>query len=355
MKKILKYDSIIVFFIFASLMILPAFCRNLYVGDELWTFSNTYKMYNGYEIYKDCNVIATPVFFYIGELLFFIFSPNMLVFRFYNVLINSLLYFGIYELNKLFGISKRKSLLYTLALIIFENILNYYGANYNNLVYVFVICGIIFNIKQKNNVLKGLILFLIFMTKQNVGVYYFVGICLYYLWDKNNLKKNIKSLIIQGTIAFICFGIYCLYLYCNGTLVYFYDMAFCSISEFSVKNLKFAGETICVFLIQLMTLIFALFSVLSKKVNLSSDIKNNIKLILCISMPLCAVEYPLFNNAHLVYGAFFCMVCLFLIMDKLIISDFVIKNKVINISIISIIIFLSCISVFNNVLGYILR
>ena len=66
-------------------------------------------------------------------------------------------------------------------------------------------------------------------------------------------------------------------------------------------------------------------------------------------------EFPIFNNAHLVYGAFFCMVCLFLIMDKLIISDFVIKNKVINISIISIVIFLGCISVFNNVLDYILR
>ena len=352
MKKILKYDSTIVFFILAFLFIIPTFCRNLYIGEELWNFSNIYKMYNGNAIYKDCNVIITPLFFYIGELFFFIFSPNMLVFRFYNIIINILLYFGVYKLYNLLGINKRKSLLYTLVLVVCTSGLMFYGANYSNLVYVFVICGIICNIKQKNNVLKGLLLFLIFMTKQNVGVYYFAGLCLYYLWDRKNIKTNIKCLVTQGLIAFICFIGYCVYLYCNGTLVFFYDMAFGSLSEFSIKNLKFTGPAICVMLVQLMIVFFTIFSITSKKVNLSDDIKNNIKLILCMAMPLCAVEFPIFNNAHLVYGAFFCVLCLIVVIDKLIINEITIKNKFINISIVSIILLFTCINIYIKALDY---
>ena len=348
MKKILKYDSIIAFTIFVFMLAIPTFCRSLYVGDELWTFTNIYKMYNGYMIYKDCNVITTPLFFYIGKLIFVIFSPNMLVYRFYNLIINVLIYFGIYELYKTLGITKRKSLLYTLILLIFTSGLNNYGANYNNLVYVFVICGIICNIKQKNNLLKGLFLFLVLMTKQNVGVYYFAGLCLYYLWDRKNLKTNIKCLVTQGIVAFICFAVYCIYLYCNGTLAYFYDMAFCSLSEFSIKNLHFAtAQSICIIIIQIMILSFAGFSAISKKINVSNDIKNNIKFILCMAMPLCAVEFPIFNNAHLVYGLFFCIVCLILILDKLIISEIVTKNKLINISIVGVVLLLSFINIYS--------
>lgn len=52
------------------IIILSAFTFNmkLEVGDDLWNFSNIYKMTNGYTIYKDINVIITPLFFYLGEI-----------------------------------------------------------------------------------------------------------------------------------------------------------------------------------------------------------------------------------------------------------------------------------------------
>ena len=42
---------------------------NLESSDELWNFQNIYKMYNGFQIYKDANVIITPLFFWIGEII----------------------------------------------------------------------------------------------------------------------------------------------------------------------------------------------------------------------------------------------------------------------------------------------
>ena len=48
-------------------------------GDELWNFNNAYKMYNGYTLYKDSNLIITPFFFYIAYALFDIFSPLLAI------------------------------------------------------------------------------------------------------------------------------------------------------------------------------------------------------------------------------------------------------------------------------------
>ena len=45
-------------------------------GDELWNFNNAYKMYNGYTLYKDSNLIITPFFFYIAYALFDIFFTD---------------------------------------------------------------------------------------------------------------------------------------------------------------------------------------------------------------------------------------------------------------------------------------
>ena len=38
--------------------------------DEMWNFQNIYKMYNGYKIYIDANVVTTPIFHFIGMIIF---------------------------------------------------------------------------------------------------------------------------------------------------------------------------------------------------------------------------------------------------------------------------------------------
>ena len=51
--------SLILIYTFIYLVIINS-------GDEVWNFNNVYKMYNGYTLYNDTNLIITPFFFYIA-------------------------------------------------------------------------------------------------------------------------------------------------------------------------------------------------------------------------------------------------------------------------------------------------
>ena len=82
--------------------------------DELWNFYNIYRMSQGYEIYKDLNVIITPLFFYIGKLFFVIFEKNFFVFRIYNITIFITIIFLIFKIFKALKIDKNKNILFTI-------------------------------------------------------------------------------------------------------------------------------------------------------------------------------------------------------------------------------------------------
>ena len=108
MKKIKSFikrnDVICVFLLFLLLFVIPSFCVKLFINDALWNFSNVYKLLNGYKIYNECNVIVTPLFFYLGEVFLKIFGANFLGFSVYNLLINAFLFTSIYSLFKCFDI-----------------------------------------------------------------------------------------------------------------------------------------------------------------------------------------------------------------------------------------------------------
>ena len=61
-----KNENIIILFILVLLLLGRCFAYSISANDELWNFQNIYKMLNGYKLYKDANVIITPLFFYIS-------------------------------------------------------------------------------------------------------------------------------------------------------------------------------------------------------------------------------------------------------------------------------------------------
>ena len=144
-----RHDNI--FVIMLIIFSIMGITLNVYVtnSDELWNFQNVYKIYNGYQIYKDANVIVTPLFFWMGKFLFEILGANFFTFRIYNVFIMSTIYFITYLLLKNIKISKKISIIIILTLIILKK----YGmilveANYNNLALMLCLLGIILNIKN---------------------------------------------------------------------------------------------------------------------------------------------------------------------------------------------------------------
>lgn len=196
MEKIKKHDNLILWvaiIIFSSLVI---FSKYLNASDETWNFANIYKMVNGYQIYKDANVIITPIFFIIGQIAFKILGANYFVFRILGSLIYSIMILIIYNILKELKIRKANALLYTLIMnYLIYKILDA-GANYNILAIMFVLLGIYITLKYNNTkrltILNGIIIYLIIFTKQNIGVYYLIGTILMRIFKSKRYENLYK-------------------------------------------------------------------------------------------------------------------------------------------------------------------
>lgn len=106
-KFVEKHDEIFV----TILIFIMSLGYSLYVktcvGDEVWNFQNVYKIYNGYKIYVDANVITTPIFHFIGALVFKIFGANFFIFRMYSQITFTIFFMEIYKFFKYLKIDKK--------------------------------------------------------------------------------------------------------------------------------------------------------------------------------------------------------------------------------------------------------
>ena len=84
-SKIYAIMPLLITSIFISTIILA---KPLADGDEFINFYNTYKMNMGQKIYKEVNIISTPLLFYIGLAIFKIIGARLISFRIYAIIIN---------------------------------------------------------------------------------------------------------------------------------------------------------------------------------------------------------------------------------------------------------------------------
>lgn len=184
--------------------------------DELWNFQNVYKIYNGFQIYEDANVIVTPLFFWIGKILFLILGANLLTFRIYNILIMTSLYFVTYLLLKQLKINRKIAIIIVLIFMIFKNYSFVLAqANYNTMALALCILGVLLYIKKYryHTIIQAILLFLIFSTKQNIGVFYAIGLFFSELISKNEIKAKIKNIMIEGFLFLAFLVLLLLYFY----------------------------------------------------------------------------------------------------------------------------------------------
>ena len=298
-------------------------------NDELWNFSNIYKMYNGNMIYKDCNVIITPLFFYIGEILFKIFSPNYLTFRIYNLSIYTVLYFLIYKLFRKLQISKAKSLTYLIIIFLITGRIILIGANYNMLALIFVLIGIIYNIRQSKtrfySIIQGIIVFLVFMTKQNIGVLYILGLVTINILENKNIKTTIKELIKTLITFLILLSIYCIYLILNNSLFDFVNYTMFSLLEFNVKNNMYDIYMI-LFIIEIIIAIIIII-LLKKMVSVDDVVKKRIITLMSFSIPIMFNAYPIFNKSHIILSSIFFMITVIYFFDEVLLKELIDSKK----------------------------
>lgn len=356
MKEIIKkYDNIIM--VGVIVLVTTGITLNVTIADsdELWNFQNIYKMYNGFQIYKDANVIITPLFFWIGEFIFKLIGANFLTFRIYNIIIHCSLYIVTYNFLKKLDISKVTSAIIVFCIILYKEYYLLLGqANYNILALTLFILGVYLTTKKYkyNSFIQGCILFLVFITKQNFGVFYGLGLFIYEMQKNKQLKIKIKNLIIEIITFILFFAIMCVILAIQNNLYNFVDYTILGISEFAKENVMLNMKNmIRTIVICIINIGIATFFIKDKRIDIKTEEKENLKILTAFSCPLTLVMFPIFNEAHFIIGILLAYIE-FIYIIKIIINNVEIKisNKI-KASMLAII----CISmIINSAYNYIL-
>ena len=191
-KYKILYSAIFIFFCFSGLVL----CNNqIGISDEMFTFANVYKLLNGVQLYSQNNVIDTPLFFYLAKIFLNVFGANFFVYKIFAIIIFEIIFLLILNILRKLKIPTLRSIMY-ISLIILPIIKDLYtnGANYNTLAMLFWLLGMNFIIKQdglKINVIQqGILSALIFATKQNIGIYYLMGLSIFVIYE---YRKEIKK------------------------------------------------------------------------------------------------------------------------------------------------------------------
>ena len=307
-KKLTKKDDIIIFFVIFCISIGVILNMDIVATDETWNFQSVYKMYNGYKIYKEFNVIQTPLFFWCAEFLFHIFGANLVVFRISHCILMSIYYWILYKLLKKLDIPKPICLIVILGFITigFSDILSYplirTGFNYNQMAMLFVILGISFLTSKrfhKNYVIQALLTVLAFWTKQTIGIYLGIANIIYLVISDNTKEEKIKKGIQYISLTAIGMLIFLLILYFNNNLYDFFNYAFGGIAEFADKNIAFEVNSLAFLLgITLLNIITSILVI--KKKCFSKEQEENIKRLLIFSIVFAFVVYPIVNQFHVI-------------------------------------------------------
>lgn len=326
-KFVEKHDEIFV----TILIFIMSLGYSLYIktlaGDELWNFQNVYKIYNGYKIYVDANVITTPIFHFIGALVFKIFGANFFVFRMYSLVIYTIFFVGIYKLFKCLKIDKKNSFFLLIIFFALQYDLVISSANYNSFAIMLLVFAVLVVINRENIkhyvLIESILITLIFLTKQNIGVFYLIGLILYTILNKKELKNTIKIIGITGIFGIL----FVLILYFNNLLEGFISYAILGIKEFDKENKSV--DLFMIFAIIVTTLNgLLLISINSNDKFKKKEERKNINNIACFAYPLLGMTYPIFNISHIKFALSIQYVLLFYILYLLVKGSKIEKNKI---------------------------
>lgn len=264
-------------------------------NDETILLRETINMAQGLEIYKDINVLTTPLFFYIGSAIMKILGANLFSFRIYGVLIMAFYVIALFVIMKKLKINNKLIYATIAVTLLFQQTVIKNGANYNFVAITLSLLSIALMIdksEEKNKlyyITQGILTFLICMTKQNIGIYHFVAFAICEICLENyEAKKKAKNLVIYS-LAMICLlGIYCLILALKGNLYYFIDYTILGMIDFK-QNASIESATI----------VLALFNIVPI---LIGEYKNKIdkkqKTIFIFSCIMLLIAYPIVCSDH---------------------------------------------------------
>lgn len=238
-KSIIKF--IVLFFFFFFFLV---FCYNIYQGDSVWNYGFSYALLRGEIPYLNFNMVVPLFSPFLYSLGLYIFNDILMIYVEQSILLCILVYF----LEKLVG---KNYIIFILGICMFYPIrlCSTIFPGYNFIVFLLLIFLFYILKNKKSDMLVGVVLGLIFCTKQTVGLVLFVP-SLYYLFSDRKIffKRLIGYFIPIVIMAF--------YLIITGSFTKFIDLCFLGLFSFASNNKSISTFYFILFLGGIFYLIF---------------------------------------------------------------------------------------------------
>lgn len=296
------YSALLILFCFFSQIF---YCNSIDVSDELFTFANTYKLHNGINLYSQNNVIDTPLFFWIGNLFLSIFGDNFFVYKIYGIIIFEVIFLLQLNILRKLKVPTARATVYILLISLpFTKTLFGSGANYNNLAILFWLLGMNFIIKKDdlhvNIIEQGITSALIFATKQNIGIYYLMGLTIFTIYNyRKEIQKVVKKLFGTYAIFLAITMVWLTILIIQGEFKDFINYCFLGIGEFATNHFNFQDFNIVLYAIPIIAFIIAWFMKKKEKLKLNDNFTKISIFFACFTFTSLLIGYPIFNIYHI--------------------------------------------------------
>ena len=351
-SKVQSFISKHNFLFMLIIIITTVIAKTVYVKlspyDSLWVFGNIYKLATGKVIYKDVNIITTPIFYESGKVLLNIFGKNYQSLQIYNVIICTILYVIIYQILRTLEIKKGVASLFTISMVVITEDFIRASASYNELATLLFLVGLLIALKDRDKqtsfIKQGIIIALIILTNQKMAAGYIISYIAYELIknintkakkkkQKQNIKNSkleqklennefnqtelvieksrdeeneskidnsikikvaIKSILKSALVAISICSIFVLYELLSNNLENFISLCILGLKDFK-QNIALSNLTITYLITFIITIVISVLVIKNIK---DEKIKLNIKIMLTFATGSLVLVYPIFNEYH---------------------------------------------------------
>ena len=324
-KFVEKYDIlfVIILIVYCAILRFTIAYQNT---DHVWNFANIIKMCRGEVIYKDINIIITPMFFECARIFEMIFGMNYYGFLIFQTVISIFLVVLIYKVLLELNMRKRDALISLFIVTYVSKSVNIVSF-YITLALVFLLAGLLVLLKKENGkisdkkyiIIESVLALLAFLSYQKMGAV-FAAMILFSEVIVNKKKGFINTLKI-GLICAFGLAIFCGILALRNNLYEFINIAILGMSSFK-ENFYFVNNFFyCVveFLVLMISMSALLFIKAKGKIS-DKTFKNQI-IMYITSIVMILICYPIFNTYHIELFRLVCYMYFayngFLIINKL--------------------------------------
>ena len=190
---------------------------NVVNDDLIWNYGFCSNFAKGMTMYKEYNMVITPLYPAVFGILMKLLGNNMLVFYILNSFVPAAVMMFVHKMNK-------NAFIPTMLLLSFVSV-----PNYNLLCILFLFVLLWLEKEKKNDYIIGLVLGLTFLTKSSVGLFMCLPTLFYLKKDIKKVFKRVSGFLIPNILVIIWFLL-------NGSLSYYVDYCFLGLFDFAKGN-----------------------------------------------------------------------------------------------------------------------